>query len=208
MIRKQVHWLIFLVIIAGVLLALAGFYKGLKSAKQIMDNSQSNLIHSETENPVADIKTNSGLIRVELFEKDAPYTVKNFIKLSESGFYDGTKFHRVIKGFMIQGGDPNSKDDDWSNDGQGGPGYVFKNEDNKYKMVRGVVAMANSGRDTNGSQFFILTAGSAPWLDGDYTIFGKVIDGMDAVDKIENLQVNENDHPLKDATVESVKIIK
>jgi len=80
-IRKQVHWLIFLVIIAGVLLALAGFYKGLKSAKQIMDNSQSNLIHSETENPVADIKTNSGLIRVELFEKDAPYTVKNFIKL-------------------------------------------------------------------------------------------------------------------------------
>jgi len=108
---------------------------------------------------------------------------------------------------MIQGGDPNSKDDDWSNDGQGGPGYVFKNEDNKYKMVRGVVAMANSGRDTNGSQFFILTAGSAP-LDGDYTIFGKVIDGMDAVDKIENLQVNENDHPLKDATVESVKIIK
>ncbi len=208
MIRKQVHWLIFIVIVAGVLLALMGFYNGLKNAKKIMDNSQANLIRSETDNPVADIKTNLGLIRVELFEKDAPDTVKNFIKLSKSGFYDGTKFHRVIKGFMIQGGDPNSKDGDWSNDGMGGPGYVFADEINNHKIVRGVIAMANSGPNTNGSQFFIVTAESAPWLDGKHTVFGKVINGMEVVDKIENLPTNQNDHPLQDAIVESIKIIK
>ena len=208
MIRKQVHWLIFLVIAAGVLLALAGFYNGLKNTKKIMDNSQLNLIHSKTDNPVADIQTNLGPIRIELFEKEAPYTVQNFIKLSKSGFYNGTKFHRVIKGFMIQGGDPNSKDDDWSNDGTGGPGYVFADEINNYKIISGVIAMANSGPNTNGSQFFIVTAKEAPWLDGKHTVFGKVIGGMETVDKIENLPTNQNDHPLRDAIVESIKIIK
>lgn len=154
------------------------------------------------------METNFGEIKLELFADAAPTTVKNFIKLSESGFYDGTKFHRVIKGFMIQGGDPNSKDDDWSNDGKGGPGYVFADEINKHKLVRGVLAMANAGPDTNGSQFFIVTAPATPWLDGKHTVFGKVISGMDVVDKIENLPTNQNAHPLKDATIQSIKIVE
>ena len=118
------------------------------------------------------------------------------MNLAQLGFYNNTKFHRVIKDFMIQGGDPNSRDDDWSNDGLGGPGYRFKDEFNSHLLVRGSLAMANSGPNTNGSQFFIVTASSTPWLDGHHVNFGQVINGMDIVDKIENLPVNENDHPV------------
>ncbi|MEK7575995.1 MAG: peptidylprolyl isomerase [Patescibacteria group bacterium] len=152
------------------------------------------------------MKTNFGDIKLDLFSKDASVTVDNFIKLSKSGFYKGTKFHRVIKDFMIQGGDPNSKDSNWSDDGTGGPGYIFKDEINQYKLIRGVIAMANAGPDTNGSQFFILTKDSATWLDGKHTVFGKVIEGINVVDKIENLKTNANDHPIEDAIILNIEI--
>lgn len=156
------------------------------------------------------MKTNLGDIKLELFNKDAPNTVENFIKLSEEGFYNGVKFHRVIKDFMIQSGDPNSKDDDWSNDGMGGPGYAFSDEINSHKLVRGVLAMANSGPDTNGSQFFIVTAVSTPWLDGHHTVFGMVVEGLEIVSKIENVKTDKSrgDHPLEDVIINSIEIIK
>ena len=154
------------------------------------------------------LKTNKGDIVVDLFAADAPKTVENFIKLSKANFYNGTKFHRVIKDFMIQGGDPNSKDDDWSNDGTGGPGYQFADEFNSHKLVSGTLAMANSGPNTNGSQFFIVTAPATPWLDGKHTAFGTVGSGMDVVTAIENMKANQNDHPLDDATIESVAVVQ
>ncbi|NCN53052.1 peptidylprolyl isomerase [Candidatus Wolfebacteria bacterium] len=158
------------------------------------------------DNPVVTLKTNLGDIKLELYKIDAPKTVANFLTLAQSGFYTNTKFHRVIPNFMIQGGDPNSKDDDWSNDGFGGPGYKFEDEINRHRIVRSVLAMANSGPNTNGSQFFIVTIESAPWLDGNHTVFGKVVEGMDIVDKIESLPTDENDHPTEDATILSIKV--
>ncbi|TSC80776.1 MAG: peptidyl-prolyl cis-trans isomerase B (cyclophilin B) [Parcubacteria group bacterium Gr01-1014_29] len=154
----------------------------------------------------ADIQTNFGMITVELFPEDAPKTVENFIKLAESKFYDGTKLHRIIKNFMIQGGDPNSKDTDWSDDGKGGPGYAFEDEFNEHKVVRGALAMANSGPNTNGSQFFVVTAKETPWLDGKHTVFGRVVRGMEIIDKIELMATNEKDHPLEDVVIENIAI--
>jgi len=153
------------------------------------------------------IKTNLGDIKVEFYIKDASLTVNNFLNLAKKGFYNGTKFHRVISDFIIQGGDPNSKDDDWSDDGQGGPDYKFQDEINSHKLVRGSLAMANSGADTNGSQFFIVTAEATPWLDGKHTNFGYVVEGMDVVDKIEAVKTNEQNHPLDDIIVENVELI-
>lgn len=157
---------------------------------------------------MAIMKTNFGDIKFKFYGADSPVTVNNFMNLAKKGFYDGTKFHRVIKDFMIQGGDPNSKDDDWSNDGIGGPGYKFQDEFNAHKLVRGSLAMANSGPNTNGSQFFIVTAASTPWLDGKHTNFGEVVEGMDVVDKIENVNKNENDHPTHDVIVKSIELVK
>lgn len=154
----------------------------------------------------ATMKTNMGDIVLELYKDKAPITVENFVKLANEGFYNGTKFHRVIKDFMIQGGDPNSKLADWSTHGMGGPGYMFKDEINDVKLVAGVLAMANSGANTNGSQFFIVTAESTPWLDGHHTAFGRVTGGMDIVRKIENVAKNSADHPLEDVTVEGIVI--
>jgi peptidyl-prolyl cis-trans isomerase B (cyclophilin B) len=154
------------------------------------------------------IETSLGDIELELFSADAPRTVENFIKLAEQGFYNYTKFHRVIKGFMIQAGDPNSRDKNWADDGMGGPGYTFADEINQHKIVKGVIAMANAGPNTNGSQFFILTAENANWLDGKHAVFGKVIGPMDAVSAIENMEVDKNDHPLEDAVIFSVDIIR
>ena len=125
----------------------------------------------------ATLHTNKGAIAVELFDDDAPKTVENFKKLAADGFYDGVIFHRVIPDFMIQGGDPTGT-------GTGGPGYTFEDEFNDHKVERGALAMANSGPNTNGSQFFIVTADACPWLDGKHTVFGRVTDGMDAVDAI------------------------
>ncbi len=155
----------------------------------------------------ASLVTNYGTIEIE-FYPESPVTVSNFLTLAEKGFYDGTLFHRVIKDFMIQGGDPNSKEADWTTHGMGGPGYKFGDEFNDHKLVRGSLAMANAGPNTNGSQFFIVTADSTPWLDGVHTNFGRVTDGMDVVEKIEAVAVNENDHPVKDVKIEKIELKK
>ncbi|MEK7193131.1 MAG: peptidylprolyl isomerase [Patescibacteria group bacterium] len=154
------------------------------------------------------LKTNLGDISLELFTDKAPKTVANFLKLAKENFYDGTKFHRVIKDFMIQGGDPNSRLADWSTHGTGDPGYKFEDEQSGVKLVRGVLAMANSGPNTNGSQFFIITAAETPWLDGKHTAFGKVISGMDIVLKIDSVEVDHSrgDHPIEDVVINSIEI--
>ncbi len=138
----------------------------------------------------ATINTTLGTIEVELFDEDAPKTVENFRKLAGDHFYDGVIFHRVIRDFMIQGGDPQGT-------GTGGPGYTFEDEINEHRIVRGALAMANAGPDTNGSQFFIVTADAAPWLDGKHTVFGRVTAGMDTVDAIEALPTGQDDRPLE-----------
>ncbi len=158
------------------------------------------------------IKTSLGNITVKLYAT-APLAANNFLNLAKAGFYDNTKFHRIIKDFMIQGGDPNSKGSDALIYGQGGPGYQFKNEDSGHKLVAGSLAMANAGPDTNGSQFFIVTADSTPWLDGSYTNFGEVVSGMDIVRKIENSPVKtspsgENSMPVNYVTVTGVELVK
>ena len=206
--KGRAHWIIFVIIILGSLGVIFGYKIAMKSENKISKDASVNS-QGYTANPVAVMKTNMGEIKLELFVKDAPETVGNFIKLSNEKFYDGTKFHRVIKGFMVQGGDPNSKDDDWSNDGIGGPGYAFKDEINSNKIIRGVLAMANAGPGTNGSQFFIVTAESAPWLDGKHTVFGKVVEGMDIVSSIENVATDKakNDHPVENVTIESMTIV-
>jgi len=147
----------------------------------------------------ATLHTNHGPIAVELFDEDAPKTVENFRKLAGDGFYDGLSFHRVIKDFMIQGGCPQGT-------GTGGPGYTFEDEFNENKIVRGALAMANAGPDTNGSQFFIVTTDAAPWLDGKHTVFGKVESGMDAVDTIEGLPTGAGDKPSEPALIERVEL--
>ena len=145
------------------------------------------------------IQTNHGPIHVELYPDDAPKTVDNFVKLANDGFYDRVIFHRVIPDFMIQGGCPKGT-------GTGGPGYEFEDEINDHKVVRGALAMANAGPNTNGSQFFIVTAGAAPWLDGKHTVFGEVIDGMDVVDSIEVVPTDAGDTPLEAQTIERVEL--
>jgi cyclophilin family peptidyl-prolyl cis-trans isomerase len=147
----------------------------------------------------ATMTTNHGDITIELFDDDAPKTVENFRKLARDGFYDGLVFHRVIKDFMIQGGCPQGT-------GTGGPGYTFEDEINPHKIVRGALAMANAGPNTNGSQFFIVTTAAAPWLDGKHTVFGEVTSGMDAVDAIEGLPTDGRDRPREDARIEKLEV--
>jgi peptidyl-prolyl cis-trans isomerase B (cyclophilin B) len=147
----------------------------------------------------ATLQTNHGAIDVELFPGEAPNTVDNFVKLSRDGFYDGVVFHRVIPDFMIQGGDPTGT-------GTGGPGYTFEDEFNAHKVERGALAMANAGPNTNGSQFFIVTADACPWLDGKHTVFGRVTSGMDVVDAISQLATDARDKPREDVVIESVTL--
>jgi cyclophilin family peptidyl-prolyl cis-trans isomerase len=147
----------------------------------------------------ATLQTNAGPIVLELHDEDAPKTVENFRKLAADGFYDELIFHRVIPDFMIQGGCPEGS-------GRGGPGYTFEDEFNDNKVVRGALAMANAGPNTNGSQFFIVTAGAAPWLDGKHTVFGTVVDGMDVVDSIEGTATDGSDKPLEPQTIERVEL--
>lgn len=154
------------------------------------------------------IKTNLGNITVKFYAEESPITVNNFLNLAKAGFYNGTKFHRVIKDFMIQGGDPLSKEEDARYWGTGGPGYKFADEFNAHKLVRGSLAMANSGSNTNGSQFFIVTLDETPWLDGKHTNFGQVISGMDIVDKIENTETGINDRPIVDVVINSIELVK
>ena len=147
----------------------------------------------------ATLHTNAGPITVRFFDDDAPKTVENFRKLAGDGFYDGIIFHRVIKDFMIQGGCPQGQ-------GTGGPGYTFEDEINQHKVVRGALAMANAGPNTNGSQFFIVTIPEASWLDGKHTVFGEVTNGMDVVDKIEGLDTDARDRPRQEARMEKVTV--
>jgi peptidyl-prolyl cis-trans isomerase B (cyclophilin B) len=145
------------------------------------------------------MQTSEGDVELELFPEDAPKTVANFTKLAGEGFYDGIKFHRVIPDFMIQGGCPRG-------DGTGGPGYEFEDEFNQHKVVRGALAMANAGPNTNGSQFFIVTAEATPWLDGKHTVFGQVVSGQDVVDRISLVERDPRDRPLEPVVIESIAL--
>jgi cyclophilin family peptidyl-prolyl cis-trans isomerase len=147
----------------------------------------------------ATMTTNHGDIVIELFDDAAPKTVDNFRTLAGKGFYDGLTFHRIIRDFMIQGGCPQGT-------GTGGPGYTFEDEINDHKVVRGALAMANAGPNTNGSQFFIVTTDAAPWLDGKHTVFGQVTDGMDVVDKLEGLPTDGRDRPQQPATIDKLTV--
>ena len=147
----------------------------------------------------ATMQTTHGTIELELFDDDAPTTVGNFVKLARDGFYDGVTFHRVIEDFMIQGGDPTGT-------GSGGPGYQFEDEINPNKVERGALAMANAGPNTNGSQFFIVTADACPWLDGKHTVFGRVTSGMDVVDTISQVDTDARDKPVDAVRIERVRI--
>lgn len=152
-------------------------------------------------------KTNLGNFTLKLYRADSPKTVANFIKLVKAGFYDGTRFHRVIKDFMIQGGDPLSKDLSMrSRWGTGNPGYSFDDEFNNHKLVRGSLAMANSGPNSNGSQFFIVTAEATAWLDGKHTNFGEVMSGLDVVLKIGNVKTGPGDQPVEDVIIEKINL--
>src|SRR5215467_6051347 len=147
----------------------------------------------------ATLHTNHGAISLELFEGEAPNTVENFRKLAGDGFYDGVIFHRVIPDFMIQGGDPTGT-------GSGGPGYSFEDEFNEHPVERGALAMANAGPNTNGSQFFIVTADACPWLDGKHTVFGRVTEGMDVVDAISKADTGPGDRPRDEIRIESIQL--
>ena len=147
----------------------------------------------------ATLHTNQGAIAIELFDDDAPKTVENFVSLARKGFYDGVVFHRVIPDFMIQGGDPTGT-------GSGGPGYTFEDEFNDRPVERGALAMANAGPNTNGSQFFIVTADACPWLDGKHTVFGHVTEGMATVDAIEALPTGNRDRPVEPPKIESIEL--
>ena len=212
--NKQTYWIVGVGILI-VLISVGLFYMG--EPKQKI-NKQSNKIEntkmeetSTTTAPVVTntvvLKTTKGDITIDLYGNDAKKTVENFVKLSKDGFYDGTRFHRVIKDFMIQGGDPLSKDDTKSSMwGTGGPGYKFEDEINSIKLKRGVIAMANAGPNTNGSQFFIITIPETPWLDGKHTAFGQVVNGMDIVDAIQGVETAPNDRPIVPVTVSSVEV--
>ena len=147
----------------------------------------------------ATLHTNHGAIELELFEGESPKTVENFRKLAEDGFYDGVIFHRIIPDFMIQGGDPTGT-------GSGGPGYSFEDELNDHPVERGALAMANAGPNTNGSQFFIVTADACPWLDGKHTVFGQVTNGMDVVDAISAVATDAADRPHESVVIERIDL--
>ncbi|MCH8741754.1 peptidylprolyl isomerase [Patescibacteria group bacterium] len=195
---------IYILLILIILIFGGYFFLARDGGKESTDN---NIVTSPKADMIAIMQTNFGEIKLELFTSAAPETVENFIKLAESGFYDGTKFHRVIKGFMIQGGDPFSKDnslkDKW---GTGGPGYTFSDEiHSNNHNVKGTIAMANAGPNTNGSQFFINTVDNNH-LDAKHTVFGKVIEGIDVVESIENVTTEGPNRPIDDIIVESIKI--
>lgn len=227
-IKKGGKFFITVLISFGIL--TGGFFGGQKAYKYFKDNKQSlssqssdkkgekvtqetasykigerqysrapEMLIDENKEYVASFKTNQGDFKVKLYAKDAPKTVNNFVFLAREKFYDGLIFHRIITDFMIQGGDPQGN-------GSGGPGYKFEDEINSHKLVRGVLAMANSGKDTNGSQFFIVTKDATDWLDGKHTAFGEVTEGLDVVMKIEKVEVGENDLPKSEVKIESVTI--
>jgi peptidyl-prolyl cis-trans isomerase B (cyclophilin B) len=170
-----------------------------KKACQFIHSARSGRVRYGPAMTTATLHTNQGDISIELFDDDAPKTVDNFTTLARDGFYDGVIFHRVIPDFMIQGGDPTGT-------GTGGPGYQFEDEFNDHPVERGALAMANAGPNTNGSQFFVVTAEACPWLDGKHTVFGRVTSGMDVVDRISGLPTDARDKPRDDVTIDSVEL--
>lgn len=218
--KKIVPALLFILLLSGCTKTnKVNYYNntsGNESASQTTTPEVTNETHMTPPNQTEDLtKVYSGATlvtsqgNIELaFYSESPMTVNNFLTLAKDGFYNGTLFHRVITDFMIQGGDPNSKNADRSTHGTGGPGYQFSDEFNDHKLVRGSLAMANSGPNTNGSQFFIVTAQETPWLDGKHTNFGYVVSGMDVVDKIEKLAVDATDHPVADVKIEKIELKK
>jgi len=145
------------------------------------------------------MRTSEGVMILELHDEDAPKTVENFRKLATDGFYDGLTFHRIIKDFMAQGGCPEGS-------GTGGPGYEFEDEFNDHKVERGALAMANSGPNTNGSQFFLVTADACPWLDGKHTVFGKVVEGLDVLERLNDVPTSGSDKPLTPVYISSIEL--
>ncbi len=176
----------------------------IKEDDTINDNNMNDVI-----NPLIKINTSKGDITVELFKDKSPKTVGYIMDFVRDDYYDDILFHRVIKDFMIQGGDPLTKDPSKKSIfGTGGPDFKFDDEFNDEKLVKGSIAMANSGKNTNGSQFFIVTAESTPWLDGAHTNFGKVVEGMEVVEAIENVEVDYNDLPIENVKINTIEIIK
>lgn len=226
---KESQKMIFTTVISIILIVVGGFWLNnwyQNKAKEKMNNNYEAVLH-----------TSQGDIKLALDSKAAPKTVENFVGLAKKDYYNGSTFHRVIKDFMIQGGDPNSKDDDLTNDGMGGEslwggkfddeinprslglseddikkledqGYKYNFDLQSKKMQKGVIAMANSGPNTNGSQFFIVTESDQPHLDGKHTVFGQVISGMDVVEKIAAVEVGENDQPKEKVVINSIEIIE
>jgi len=196
--------------IATVIIILAllviGYFSILKLVEHFKDRSQGRFV-GYLNSAVVVMETSGGDIKFELFKKDAPLAVENFLTLAKEKFYNNTEFHLVRKGLLVQGGDPNSKDTNWSDDGLGGPGYTFKDEINNRSLKRGSLVMANNGPNTNGSQFFILTAKKALELEGKYTVFGRVLEGMDIVNEMENVPVNKDGHPLRAIIIQSIRIL-
>lgn len=198
---KKLH----LILIAGAIFLSACLPSG--GNNNINNSNQKMNTIPLTQTKKATFVTSMGNFTVELFNQDSPKTVENFAKLAQSGFYDNTKFHRVIKDFMVQAGDPLSKDDSQTNLwGTGGPGYTFIDEINNRKLVRGSLAMANAGPNTNGSQFFIVTTEATPWLDGKHTNFGQVIAGMEVIDKIESVATDNRDRPLEAVIIQKIEL--
>ena len=204
---KQVFLLLGSFMVVGLLIWLIPKGVVFMISSKIVSGSFGTISKEELqENKFATLVTNKGNIKFELFSDTAPKTVANFVLLSQKDFYDGIKFHRIIGDFMIQTGDPLSMDDDPNNNGTGGPGYQFEDEFNKDapKLVKGVLAMANSGPDTNGSQFFIVTSEATPWLDGKHTSFGRVTEGIEVVEEIGQVKTDNLDYPLEDIIIEDV----
>ncbi len=210
---SQTTWILgggaLILAIAGGLFLMTGHYENGKVAGK---NNPTPVVENKTltmpsQFTKATITTSLGVIHVKLYGDASPKTVDNFAKLANEGFYNGVKFHRVIKDFMIQAGDPNSKDDTkkelW---GTGGPGYSFADEFNDHPLVKGSLAMANSGPNTNGSQFFIVTADATPWLNGKHTNFGEVTDGMDVVMKIGTTATGVADRPVTPVVIQSISV--
>jgi cyclophilin family peptidyl-prolyl cis-trans isomerase len=195
--------LISIIILIVVALGLGWVINNQQPASQEVVNQE------ETQNMKAIITTTQGVIELELFSELAPNTVNNFVKLAEEDFYTGVKFHRVIKGFMIQGGDPLTKDEEqvdfW---GTGGPGYQFEDEIHaENNNLTGTISMANAGPNTNGSQFFINTADNS-FLDPKHTVFGKVVSGMETVTVIEDVDTFPNDRPIEHVEITNIEIVK
>ncbi|TSC84404.1 MAG: peptidyl-prolyl cis-trans isomerase B (cyclophilin B) [Parcubacteria group bacterium Gr01-1014_17] len=199
----RIPFIVALVLVAAALGLWWYFANGAKDVKQAIEANGAERVARQWSG--ATLKTNYGSVQISFLHDKAPKTVANFIALVEKGFFDGTKFHRVIADFMIQGGDPLSKDDTHSELwGTGGPGYQFADEINDEKFMRGAVAMANSGPNTNGSQFFVVTAKETPWLAGKHTIFAKVTAGLDVALAISHAEVGARDIPKSPIILEKV----